>query len=92
MKSPCVKDCPDRMPCGVCRKTCEKFLEYESERLKENKMDVGTITIARKAICRKSIRSAKRNRRHVRRKEDLHCGMKQGEPFLTAMPAKRKGA
>ena len=66
MKSPCVKDCPDRLPCGGCRKTCEKFLEYESERLKEKKMDVGTITIARKAICRKSFRSAKRNRRHVR--------------------------
>ena len=54
------------MPCGVCRKTCEKFLEYESDRLKDKKMDVGTITIARKAICRKSVRSAKRNRRHVR--------------------------
>ena len=40
MKSPCVKDCQDRMPCGLCRKTCEKFLEYESERLKEKKMDV----------------------------------------------------
>lgn len=66
MKSPCVKDCPDRIPCGLCRKTCEKFLEYESERLKEKKMDVGTITIARKAICRKSFRSEKRNRRHVR--------------------------
>ena len=66
MKSPCVKDCPDRMPCGACRKNWDRFLEYESERLKEKKMDVGTITIARKAICRKSIRSAKRNRRHVR--------------------------
>ena len=66
MKSPYVKDCPDRIPCGLCRKTCEKFLEYESERLKEKKMDVGIITIARKAICRKSVRSAKRNRRHVR--------------------------
>ena len=66
MKSPCVKDCPDRMPCGVCRKACEKCLECESERLEDEKMDDGTITIARKAICRKSIRSAKRNRRHVR--------------------------
>ena len=66
MKSPCVKDCPDRMPCGACRKTCDRFLEYESERMKEKKMDVGTITIARKAICRKSFRSEKRNRRHVR--------------------------
>lgn len=23
VKSPCVKDCPDRLPCGACRKSCE---------------------------------------------------------------------
>lgn len=25
MKSPCVKECPDRLPGGACRKSCEAF-------------------------------------------------------------------
>lgn len=41
MKSPCVKECPDRLPCGACRKSCEAFREYEAQRLevcKDRKM------------------------------------------------------
>lgn len=33
MKSPCVKDCPDRLPGGACRKSCEAFRGYEAQRL-----------------------------------------------------------
>lgn len=32
LKSPCVKDCPDRV--AGCVKTCEKLHEYEAEKRK----------------------------------------------------------
>ena len=50
MKSPCVKDCPDRMPCGACRKNCDRFFLYVFDRLYVKKMDVGIIMIDRKLV------------------------------------------
>jgi hypothetical protein len=35
LKSPCVQDCPDRLPGGACRKSCEAFRAYEAKRLEE---------------------------------------------------------
>lgn len=48
MKSPCIKDCPDRLPCGACRKACEAFREYEAQRLeRDNGTTVGALTASR---------------------------------------------
>ena len=33
MNQPCKKDCPDRS--ATCRLSCEKWIQYESERTKE---------------------------------------------------------
>ncbi len=66
MKSPCVKDCPDRLPCGACRKTCERFLKYEAKRL-EGKPGVDqSNTYARERYVRQSARYAKAGKRHMR--------------------------
>lgn len=35
--SPCKKDCPNRMPCGECRKSCQPFLAYEKNRIENGK-------------------------------------------------------
>lgn len=51
MKSPCVKDCPDRLPCGACRKSCEAFREYEAQRLEEKPWVDQANTAAREALC-----------------------------------------
>lgn len=67
MKSPCVQDCPDRLPCGACRKTCERFLAYEAKRLEEKPwVDRSNLTAARERYARKIARDAKRGKRHMR--------------------------
>lgn len=57
MKSPCVKDCPDRLPCGACRKTCEAFRAYEIQRLQKKNVGrpsehlrAGTVCAAEREI------------------------------------------
>ena len=59
MKSPCVKDCPDRLPCGACRKSCEAFREYEAQRLEEKPWVDQANTAARERYVRQSARFAK---------------------------------
>lgn len=66
MKSPCVQDCPDRLPCGACRKTCAEFKEYEEMRLKEKKYVDYSNTHARERLLRDSFRNAQRGKRHMR--------------------------
>ena len=67
MKSPCVKDCLDRLPCGACRKNCEAFREYEAQRLgRDNGTTVGALTAGRKSMFRRGWRSAQRGKNHKR--------------------------
>ena len=67
MKSPCVKDCPDRLPCGACRKSCESFREYEAQRLgRDYGTTVGALTAGRKSVFRRGRRSAQRGKNHKR--------------------------
>lgn len=66
MKSPCVKDCPDRLPCGVCRKSCEAFRAYEAQRLEEKPWVDQANTAARERYVRQSARFAKAGKRHMR--------------------------
>lgn len=49
MKSPCVADCPNRLPCGDCRASCKEFQKYEAERLKATHFDTDSITAGRKS-------------------------------------------
>ena len=49
MKSPCVADCPNRLPYGDCRASCKEFQKYEAERLKATYLDTGSITAGRKS-------------------------------------------
>lgn len=67
MKSPCVKDCPDRLPCGACRKSCEAFREYEAQRLENvRSLSVGSLTAGKKSMCRADWRSTQRGKNHRR--------------------------
>ena len=67
MKSPCGKDCPDRIPGGACRKSCEAFREYETQRLeRDNGTTVGAVTAGRKSMFRRGWRSAQRGKNHKR--------------------------
>lgn len=66
MKSPCVKDCPDRLPCGACRKSCEAFRAYEAKRLEEKPWVDCSNTAARERYVRQSARFAKAGKRHMR--------------------------
>lgn len=66
MKSPCVKDCPDRLPCGACRKSCEAFRAYEAQRLEEKPWVDCSNTAARERYVRQSTRYAKDGKRHMR--------------------------
>ena len=66
MKSPCVKDCPDRLPCGVCRKDCQEFRAYEARRLKEKPWLDQSNTYARERYVRQSARFAKGGKRRMR--------------------------
>lgn len=52
LKSPCIKDCPDRLPCGACRKTCERFLKYEAKRLEGKPLVDQSNTYARERYVR----------------------------------------
>ena len=49
MKSPCVADCPNRLPCGDCRASCKEFQKYAAERLKATSLDTDSITAGRKS-------------------------------------------
>lgn len=66
MKSPCVKDCLDRLPCGACRKSCEAFRAYEAQRLEEKPWVDQANTVARERYVRQSARFAKAGKRHMR--------------------------
>lgn len=66
MKSPCVKDCPDRLPCGACRKSCEAFRAYEAKRLTERHWEDAANTAARERLLRDSYKYAARGKRHMR--------------------------
>lgn len=67
MKSPCVKDCPDRLTGGACRKSCEAFREYETQRLgRDYGTNVGAVTAGRKSMFRRRWRSAQRGKNHKR--------------------------
>ena len=66
MKSPCAKGCPDRLPCGACRKSCEAFREYEAKRLEEKPWMDRSNTAARERYVRQSARYAKDGKRHMR--------------------------
>lgn len=66
MKSPCVKECPDRLPCGACRQSCEAFLSYEAKRLDEKPWVDQSNTAARERYVRQSARYAKDGKRHMR--------------------------
>lgn len=66
MKSPCVKECPDRLPCGACRKSCEAFLAYEAKRLEGKPWVDQANTVARERYVRQSARFAKAGKRHMR--------------------------
>lgn len=66
LKSPCVQDCPDRLPCGDCRKSCEAFLAYEAQRLEEKPWVDCSNTAARERYVRQSARFAKAGKRHMR--------------------------
>ena len=66
LKSPCVQDCPDRLPCGACRKSCEAFRVYENQRLEGKPWVDCSNTAARERYVRQSARNAKRGKRHMR--------------------------
>ncbi len=66
MKSPCVKDCPDRLPRGACRKDCQEFRAYEARRLKEKPWVDQSNIYARERYVRQSARFAKAGKRHMR--------------------------
>lgn len=66
VKSPCVKDCPDRLPCGDCRKSCEAFRAYETKRLEGKPWVDRSNTAARERYVRQSTRFAKAGKRHMR--------------------------
>lgn len=66
LKSPCAQDCTDRLPCGRCRKSCERFLAYEAQRLEEKPWVDTSNTYARERFVRQSARNAKRGKRHMR--------------------------
>lgn len=66
MKSPCVKDCPDRLPCGACRQNCEAFWEYEARRLEKKTWVDQANTYARERFVRQSARYARDGKRHMR--------------------------
>lgn len=66
MKSPCVKECPDRLPCGACRKGCRAFQEYEVRRLEERHWEDTANTAARERLLRESYKYAARGKRHMR--------------------------
>lgn len=66
MKSPCVKECPDRLPCGACRQSCEAFRAYEAQRLEEKPWVDCSNTAARERYVRQSARFAKAGKRHMR--------------------------
>lgn len=65
-KSPCVQDCPDRLPCGACRKSCEAFQEYEKERLERKTWQEKPVTAGRKAMIRNGWRYSQRGKNHMR--------------------------
>lgn len=66
-KSPCVKDCPDRLPCGACRKVCEAFQVYEARRLENvRSLSVGSLTAGKKSMYRADWRSIQRGKNHKR--------------------------
>ncbi len=66
MKSPCVQDCPNRLPCGRCRMNCEAFQAYETQRLEEKPWVDQSNTYARERYVRQSARYAKAGKRHMR--------------------------
>lgn len=66
MKSPCVQDCSERLPCGACRKSCEAFQEYETRRLEGKTWVDQSNTYARERYVRQSARFAKAGKRHMR--------------------------
>ena len=66
MKSPCVRDCPDRLPCGACRNNCERFLAYEAKRLEDKPWVDQSNTVARERFVRQSARFAKGGKRRMR--------------------------
>lgn len=66
MKSPCVQNCPDRLPGGVCRKICEAFRAYESQRLQKKTWVDQANTYARERLVRQSARYARDGKRHMR--------------------------
>lgn len=66
MKSPRVKECPDRLPCGACWKACEAFLAYEAKRLEEKPWVDQANTASRERYVRQSARFAKAGKRHMR--------------------------
>lgn len=66
LKSPCIKDCRDRLPCGACRKSCERFLKYEAKRLEGKPWVDQSNTFARERYVRQSARFAKAGKRHMR--------------------------
>lgn len=65
-KSPCVQDCPDRLPCWVCRKDCESFQIYEKERLKDRVWDDQSNTYARERLLRENYNRVKAGKSHMR--------------------------
>lgn len=67
MKSPCVRDCPGRLPCRACRKSCEAFRECEAQRLEDvRSLSVGSLTAGKKSMCRADWRSTQRGKNHRR--------------------------
>lgn len=66
LKSPCAKDCPDRLSCGACRMSCEAFRAYEAQRLEEKPWVDQANTFARERYVRQSARYAKAWKRHMR--------------------------
>ena len=66
LKSPCVQDCTDRLPCGRCRKICERFIKYEARRLAEKTWVDQSNTYDRERYVRQSARYAKAGKRHMR--------------------------
>lgn len=58
-KTTCVKDCPKR--CDGCRRTCEEFITYETERLSHSHQysDGKSTTHAHKRAVHRSLRWAR---------------------------------
>ena len=65
-KSPCVQDCPGRLPCGACRKDCESFQTYEKERLQDRAWDDQSNTYARERLLRENYNRVKAGKSHMR--------------------------